>query len=225
MSDKLKIGLIGTGRIGQVHAASIAAVPETTLRWVCDPFVESAKATAEKYEGAQVTTDPREVLESGDVDAIIVASPTPTHVDLISAAIDAGVPVLCEKPIDLDIARVDALREKAGTATVPVVLGFNRRFDPHFAELHRRVARGDIGPLEQLTITSRDPEPAPAAYISGLGRDLPRHDHPRLRHDPLLRARHRRGHRPRSAAIQQRHRRRRRLRRGRRHPPRSAAGN
>ncbi len=157
MSDKVKIGLIGTGRIGQVHAASIAALPETTLRWVCDPFVESAKATAQKYEGAQVTTDPTEVLDSGDVDAIIVASPTPTHVDLISAAIDAGVPVLCEKPIDLDIARVDALREKARAATVPVVLGFNRRFDPHFAELHRRVARGDIGPLEQLTITSRDP--------------------------------------------------------------------
>ena len=179
MSDKLKIGLIGTGRIGQVHAASIAALPETTLRWVCDPFVESAEAMAQKYEGAQVTTDPREVLESGDVDAIIVASPTPTHVDLISAAIDAGVPVLCEKPIDLDIARVDALREKARSATVPVVLGFNRRFDPHFAELHRRVARGDIGPLEQLTITSRDPAPAPAAYIrdsGGIFRDMTIHD-------------------------------------------------
>ena len=113
MSDQLKIGLMGTGRIGQVHAASVAAVPGTTLHWVCDPFVDGAKATAEKYGAARVATDPAEVLDSGDVDAIIVASPTPTHVDLISAAIDAGIPVLCEKPIDLDIARVDALREKA----------------------------------------------------------------------------------------------------------------
>ena len=179
MSDKVKIGLIGTGRIGQVHAASIAALPETTLRWVCDPFVESAEATAQKHEGAQVTADPTEVLDSGEVDAIIVASPTPTHVDLISAAIDAGIPVLCEKPIDLDIARVDALRQKARAATVPVVLGFNRRFDPHFAELQRRVARGDIGPLEHLTITSRDPEPAPAAYLrdsGGIFRDMTIHD-------------------------------------------------
>ena len=126
-----------------------------------------------------MTTDPAEVLDSGDVDAIIIASPTPTHVDLISAAIDADIPVLCEKPIDLDIARVDALREKARTASVPVILGFNRRFDPHFAELHRRVTRGDIGPLEQLTITSRDPEPAPAAYIAvsgGIFRDMTIHD-------------------------------------------------
>ena len=126
-----------------------------------------------------MATDPAEVLDSGDVDAIIIASPTPTHVDLISAAIDAGIPVLCEKPIDLDIARVDALREKARTASVPVILGFNRRFDPHFAELHRRVVRGDIGRLEQLTITSRDPEPAPAAYIAvsgGIFRDMTIHD-------------------------------------------------
>ena len=98
MSDKLKIGLIGTGRIGQVHAASVAALPETVLRWVCDPFVGSAEATAQKHDGAQVTADPREVLESGEVDAIIVTSPTPTHVDLISAAIDAGVPAYAKSP-------------------------------------------------------------------------------------------------------------------------------
>ena len=141
MRDTVKIGLIGTGRIGQVHAASVAAFPETSLHWVCDAFVDAARATAQKYGVARVATDPAEVLASGDVDAVIVASPTPTHVDLISAAIDAGVPVLCEKPIDLDIARVDALREKARTASVPVILGFNRRFDPHFADLRRRVER------------------------------------------------------------------------------------
>ena len=179
MSDALKVGLFGTGRIGQVHAASIAALPQTTLRWVCDPFVEGATATAQQHAGAQVTTEPGDVFASGEVDAVVIASPTPTHVDLISAAIDAGLPVLCEKPIDLDIAQVDALRDKALAATTPVILGFNRRFDPHFAELHRRVARGDIGPLEQLSIISRDPEPPPTGYLAvsgGIFRDMTIHD-------------------------------------------------
>ncbi|WP_105567289.1 inositol 2-dehydrogenase [Microbacterium halophytorum] len=179
MTEPLKIGLIGTGRIGQVHAASIAALPGLALHWVCDPFLESAKSTAERFGGAQVTADPADVLSSGDVDAVIVASPTPTHVDLIDAAIDAGLPVLCEKPIDLDIERVDGLREKARRAATPISLGFNRRFDPHVAELRRRVGAGDIGGLEQLTITSRDPAPPPGEYVAvsgGIFRDMTIHD-------------------------------------------------
>lgn len=179
MTNPLRIGLIGTGRIGQVHAANIAALADTTLRWVCDPFLEGAQATADKYGGANISADPAEMFAAGDVDAVIVASPTPTHVDLIDTAIDAGIPVLCEKPIDLDIARVDALREKARGASVPIALGFNRRFDPHFAELHRRVRAGEIGRLEQLSITSRDPAPPPAGYIAvsgGIFRDMTIHD-------------------------------------------------
>ncbi|MCC2031548.1 inositol 2-dehydrogenase [Microbacterium allomyrinae] len=179
MTSPAKIGLIGTGRIGKVHAASIAALPETTLQWVCDPFIEGAEATAQLFGGVHVTADPRDVISSGDVDAVVIAAPTPTHVDLIDLAIDAGVPVLCEKPIDLDILRVDALREKARAASTLISLGFNRRFDPHFAELHRRVSAGEIGALEQLIITSRDPEPPPAAYVAvsgGIFRDMTIHD-------------------------------------------------
>lgn len=179
MTEPLKIGLIGTGRIGQVHAASVAALPETTLTWVCDPFVEQATATAARYGVTNVTADAAEVLAAPDVDAIIMASPTPTHVDLLSAAIDAGVPALCEKPIDLDIARVDALRGKAAGSTTPIALGFNRRFDPDFAEVRRRVAAGEIGRLEQLSITSRDPEPPPIGYVAvsgGIFRDMTIHD-------------------------------------------------
>lgn len=178
MSAPLRFGLIGTGRIGQVHATNIALSPDATLQWVCDAMIESARSTAERLGGA-ATADAAEVFAAGDVDAIVIASPTPTHVDLISAALDAGIPVLCEKPIDLDIERVDRLRARAASSGVPVALGFNRRFDPHFAELHRRVVAGDIGTLEQVTITSRDPEPPPAAYIpvsGGIFRDMTIHD-------------------------------------------------
>jgi myo-inositol 2-dehydrogenase/D-chiro-inositol 1-dehydrogenase len=178
MSERVRIGLIGTGRIGQVHAANIAASPDAVLAWISDPFIDGARSTAERF-GGRITTDSAELFASGEVDAVIVASPTPTHVDLISAAIEAGIPVLCEKPIALDIARVEEIRARAASSPVPIVLGFNRRFDPHFAELRRRVVAGDIGELEQLSITSRDPAPPPADYIpvsGGIFRDMTIHD-------------------------------------------------
>ena len=126
MSDKkVRIGLLGTGRIGLVHAMSIAENPNVELTYVADVFIEGAEKLAAKY-GGKVTADPADVFASGEVDAVVVASPTPTHIDLISAAIDAGVHVLCEKPIDLDIARVDTLRAKARDAKTIVALGFNQ---------------------------------------------------------------------------------------------------
>jgi myo-inositol 2-dehydrogenase/D-chiro-inositol 1-dehydrogenase len=174
----IRFGLIGTGRIGQVHAANIAANAETELSWICDPFVEGAHALAARH-GGRVTTDVADVFAPGEVDAVLVASPTPTHVDLISRAVDAGIPVFCEKPIDLDIKRVDALAPKVAASRVPVALGFNRRFDPAFAEVRARVAAGEIGELEQLTIISRDPSAPPADYVGvsgGIFRDMTIHD-------------------------------------------------
>ncbi|MEY4985886.1 MAG: hypothetical protein RLZZ359_772 [Actinomycetota bacterium] len=178
MSDKIRIGLLGTGRIGQVHAISIDENPNAELTYTADVFVEGAKKFAGQY-GGKFTNDPAEVFASGEVDAVVVASPTPTHVDLINAAIDAGVHVLCEKPIDLDITRVDALREKANSAKTIVALGFNRRFDQQFNEIHTRVQNGEIGNLEQLTIISRDPGPAGKDYLAvsgGIFRDMTIHD-------------------------------------------------
>ncbi|NQX17412.1 inositol 2-dehydrogenase [Rathayibacter sp. VKM Ac-2857] len=174
----LRFGLVGTGRIGQVHAANIAADPEATLAWVCDPFVDGANAVSARY-GGTVTTDAAEMFASGGIDAVLIASPTATHVDLLEAAISAGIPALCEKPIDLDIARVDALLPRVTSSGVPIALGFNRRFDPAFAEARARVAAGEIGALEQLSIISRDPAAPPAAYIGvsgGIFRDMTIHD-------------------------------------------------
>ncbi|UOR01632.1 inositol 2-dehydrogenase [Leucobacter allii] len=179
----IRFGLIGTGRIGQVHAASIAASPNAALAWVADPFVDGANALAERY-GATATADATELIAAGtgaapEIDAVLIASPTPTHVDLIEASVRAGLPVLCEKPIDLDIARVDALRPLVAELGVPVALGFNRRFDPNHASARARVAAGEIGALEQLIIISRDPAAPPADYIAvsgGIFRDMTIHD-------------------------------------------------
>ncbi|MGP9537967.1 inositol 2-dehydrogenase [Brachybacterium sp. AOP43-C2-M15] len=178
MTDTTRIALFGTGRIGHVHAMSVAALEGVELSWVCDPFADGAERTAATY-GGRPTTDQAEVFAADDVDAVIIASPTPTHVDLIASAIGAGLPALCEKPIDLDIARVDELRAVAAASVVPVVLGFNRRFDRHFARMHDRVAAGDIGRLEHLVITSKDPAEPPAAYLrssGGIFRDMTIHD-------------------------------------------------
>lgn len=174
----VRFGLIGSGRIGQVHARSIAENPDTTLSWVADPFIDGARRVAARFGGTATDSVDR-LLNSGEVDAVLVASPTPTHIGLISAALDAGLPVLCEKPIDLDLGRVDALRAKVASSAVPVAIGFNRRFDPAFAAVRARVAAGEIGRLEQLSIISRDPAAPPAEYVGlsgGIFRDMTIHD-------------------------------------------------
>lgn len=174
----IRMGLIGAGRIGIVHAGSINDTKGVDLVYVSDPFIESAEKLATQY-GAKATADPMEVINSGEVDAILIASPTPTHVPLLEAGIDAGLHVLCEKPIDLDIKNVDALRAKANSANTKIALGFNRRFHPQFETINKRVQAGEIGKLEQLIILSRDPAPAPQAYIAvsgGIFRDMTIHD-------------------------------------------------
>ncbi len=174
----LRFGLFGAGRIGRVHAASVAAHPRTELAIVHDPIEAAARKVAAQY-GAAPTQDADVILGDPAIDAVIIASPTATHVDLLTAAVRAGKAVLCEKPIDLDLARVDACQDAIKGLDAIIMIGFNRRFDPTFAEIRDRVAQGEIGRLEQLIITSRDPAPAPAAYIAtsgGLFRDMTIHD-------------------------------------------------
>lgn len=169
---------MGSGRSGQLHAANVAGSTEAELSWVADPAVGNAASVAARFGG--VATDaPERAIASGEADAVIVASPTPTHVQMIESCIDAGIPVLCEKPIDLDIARVDALRAKVSTSSVAVAIGFNQRFDPAFSQVRQRVAAGEIGPIEHLHIVSRDPGPPHADYIAvsgGIFRDMTIHD-------------------------------------------------
>lgn len=173
-----RVALFGAGRIGQVHARSIAAHPDAHLAWVCDPVLPAAKALAERY-GGRVATDVDDVFGDPSVDGVVIASPTPTHVDLLTRSARSGKPVLCEKPIDLDLARIDQCWSDIAEYRPWVMMGFNRRFDPTFRTIHDRVEQGEIGTLRALRITSRDPEPPPAAYIAqsgGIFRDMTIHD-------------------------------------------------
>lgn len=174
----VRFAVIGAGRIGSVHAATLARHPRAELRLVHDPVAGAAERLAAAH-GARATADVAEVYAADDVDAVIIGSPTPLHVEQIVAAVGAGKAVLCEKPVALDVARVDeCLRAVAGQEH-RVMVGFNRRFDPTFAEIHARVAAGEIGPLEQLTIISRDPVAPPVGYLAqsgGIFRDMTIHD-------------------------------------------------
>lgn len=176
MKPPLVIGVIGAGRIGAIHANNVARHPQAQLNWISDP--ETAATDKLAHLADWVTEDPDELLCAPDVEAVIIASPTPTHVDLIKGAVELGKPVFCEKPVDLDLANaIAALAEVEGRGTV--MMGFNRRFDPTFAQIHARVAAGEIGTLEQLTIISRDPNPPSPEYVAtsgGLFADMTIHD-------------------------------------------------
>ena len=174
----LNIAIIGAGRIGAVHAATVAAHRDARLILVADPFADQAARVAALH-GARSTTDTAAVFAADDVDAVIIGSPTPTHVDHIVSAVHAGKAVLCEKPVDLSIARVEECLVAIAGKDAAVMMGFNRRFDPTFAEIHARVRDGEIGTLEQLTIIGRDPSAPPASYIAdsgGIFRDMTIHD-------------------------------------------------
>jgi myo-inositol 2-dehydrogenase/D-chiro-inositol 1-dehydrogenase len=174
----LRVALFGAGRIGQVHARSIVESGEAELAWVCDPVEAAATSLAAKV-GTRWSLEPQDALEDPSIDAVLVASATPTHTDLIRRSVLAGKKVPCEKPIDLDMGRIDACwTDIAGHAPF-VMLGFNRRFDPSFREINRRVAAGEIGTIRALRVTSRDPQPPPAAYLAlsgGMFRDMTIHD-------------------------------------------------
>ena len=173
----LHFAQFGAGRIGAIHAANLAASGRARLKHIVDVHAPAAQALAAQH-GAQVSTT-EAALTDPEVGAVIVASSTDTHADLVIAAARAGKAIFCEKPIDLSLARVDACIAEVKRAGVPMLVGFNRRFDPSFAELRRRIGAGAIGAVEQVVITSRDPGPPPVAYIKvsgGLFRDMTIHD-------------------------------------------------
>jgi myo-inositol 2-dehydrogenase/D-chiro-inositol 1-dehydrogenase len=174
----IRFALFGCGRIGRVHADSIEVHPRAQLAWVYDPIESAAHEVAERY-GAATAPTVDAALDDPGVDAVVIASATPTHVDLLTRAVRAGKAVLCEKPIDLDLARVDRCWTEIAALDPTVLIGFNRRFDLSFREVRDRIAAGEIGRLEQLTIVSRDPAPAPREYLAasgGLFRDMTIHD-------------------------------------------------
>jgi myo-inositol 2-dehydrogenase/D-chiro-inositol 1-dehydrogenase len=174
----VSFAILGCGRIGRMHARNIKAHPRAELAGVYDVFAKAADEVANEL-GAKVLGSVDEALNDPKIDAVFIASSTDTHVDLITSSAKAGKAVLCEKPIDLDIARVNACWNEIGKLDPLVMIGFNRRFDPSFKALRDRIQGGELGQLEQVVITSRDPAPPPAQYIKGSGglfRDMTIHD-------------------------------------------------
>ena len=177
MAAMVRFALFGAGRIGTMHARHLAACAGARLVCVYDPVPGAARATADQH-GATVADTVQAALSAG-IDAVLIASSTDTHVDLIVAAAQAGKAVFCEKPIDLSMQRVEACWEQVRDRGVPIQIGFNRRYDASHRGVRDRVAAGDIGDLHQVIITSRDPEPPPLSYVrvsGGLFRDMMIHD-------------------------------------------------
>ena len=173
----LKIGLLGCGRIGQVHARSVRQLGTAQITAVADAFETPAQALADAC-GAQVMA-PEALIESPEVEAVVIGTPTDTHYDLIQAAARAGKAIFCEKPVDMSADRIRACIKTVEAAGVPFLTAFNRRFDPNFANIQARIAAGEIGAVEIVTILSRDPSPPPVSYIKtsgGLFRDMMIHD-------------------------------------------------
>ena len=173
----LNIALLGAGRIGQIHAANIAAHPGSHLYAVVDPWNNAVQALATQYDAQVMTLE--HVLNDPNIDAVVIASATNQHADQIELAARHGKAIFCEKPIHLNLKRVAACLETVEAHKTPLFIAFNRRFDPDFHQLKAQYQAGQIGKAESLLIVSRDPAAPPADYIKvsgGLFRDMTIHD-------------------------------------------------
>jgi myo-inositol 2-dehydrogenase / D-chiro-inositol 1-dehydrogenase len=188
MADTLRFAVLGVGRIGSIHARNIGRdstgfhtrngdILHRKLAYVSDVNTVAAEAIAAELGAKAVSLD--EAIGAADVDAVVICTPTDTHAELIDRAAASGKAIFCEKPIDMDAARIRTSLEGVAKAGVPLMIGFNRRFDPSFAALKSRLDSGEIGDVELVTILSRDPAPPPVDYIKrsgGLFRDMMIHD-------------------------------------------------
>lgn len=177
----VKLGIIGIGRIGQVHIQSISTrVPSAEIKWVADPFMTEERAEWAKKMGVVNTTkDYKEILADEEVDAVIICSSTDTHSPISVEAIKAGKHVFCEKPIDHDIAKIKEVIDALEGTNLKYQVGFNRRFDHNFEAVQRAVKEGKIGEPHLVKITSRDPEPPSIDYVKvsgGMFLDMTIHD-------------------------------------------------
>jgi myo-inositol 2-dehydrogenase / D-chiro-inositol 1-dehydrogenase len=159
--------LVGGGFIGPLHAANIAAHPHARLRWIVDIDVTAAEALAARH-GGKATADLDMALADREVDAVMICTPPRTHAAIIERAARAGKAVFCEKPVDLDMARVEACGKVLAATGTPFFVGFNRRFDPSHRALCDAVRGGEIGKPEMLILSSRDPEISPPDYVAAM---------------------------------------------------------
>lgn len=175
----LRVAVIGAGRIGKVHAAAVASHPQAELVAVCDPFGTAAEELAGAYN-AKAYKDAAELFADPGVDAVIIGSPTPLHAPQVLAATRAGKAVLVEKPVAKDVEEARTLEAELATFEhPPVMVGFQRRYDPSIRRAKDLADAGELGTIEQVTIVARDPGPPPAEYVAasgGIFKDMTIHD-------------------------------------------------
>jgi myo-inositol 2-dehydrogenase / D-chiro-inositol 1-dehydrogenase len=171
----MRIGVVGVGRIGAMHAANLTGLPQVDEVVLYDPVPGRAEAAA--VDGNRAVAELDVLLKESD--GVLVATPTDTHPALVRACLSAGTPVLCEKPIAADLAAMVALVDEIEKAAVPVLVGFQRRFDPAMVELRRRMTTGELGAIYHVRATGFDADPPDFAYLpssGGIFRDLLIHD-------------------------------------------------
>ncbi len=174
---RIKFAILGMGRIGKVHADTIQANSNAELAAIHDPINNEIDRLQKRYSCQQMSLD--DITNNDQIKGILICTPTDTHVDLIKRFLYTKKAVFCEKPLDLNLRKVKKLVQLVSESKSQVMLGFNRRFDPHFAKLKAHLTKKEIGVIEQITITSRDPNPPTIEYIKqsgGIFKDMAIHD-------------------------------------------------
>jgi myo-inositol 2-dehydrogenase/D-chiro-inositol 1-dehydrogenase len=178
--NNLRLGVIGAGRIGKIHAENLAArIPNVEVAVLADVDLQSAQALADHLHVPVAVEDYHTILSDPTIDAVAICSSTDTHAKIMVEAAQAGKHIFCEKPIALDLQKIDAALDAVEKASVKLQIGFNRRFDPNFRKVQTMVAEGKIGTPHIIRITSRDPAPPPIAYVKvsgGIFLDMTIHD-------------------------------------------------
>ncbi|MCJ7842287.1 inositol 2-dehydrogenase [Lederbergia sp. NSJ-179] len=181
----LTIGVIGAGRIGQLHVENLSKIPFVRVKSVADISISHLKEWAHPYQVEELTTDYHRLLQDPEIQAVFICTPTPTHTTIIKEAAAAKKHVFCEKPISFSAEETKQALEAADQAGVYLQIGFNRRFDPNFKRLRQLVKNGEVGKPHIIKITSRDPAPPSKDYIlesGGLFMDMMIHDFDMARH-------------------------------------------
>jgi len=176
---RLKVALLGAGRMGQVHAELLASIPEVQVVAVADPVRENAERGAFLARAERIYLDPTKALEDPGVEAVVIATPTPTHAPLIRTAAERGKAIFSEKPVALDLASTEEALRAVEASGVPFQIGFQRRFDPGYSEARRLLEEGALGQVEQFRAVGRDPAPPPLDYLrvsGGMVLDMSIHD-------------------------------------------------